>query len=256
MTLSEVTNYAKDYSSIAVAITGVVIGVLTYRRAKETILQPVRTEVIKKQTDLLIELLEFIGDESELLKKADYQGIAQLNILNSMILCGSVFKDHEKVQETIKNHSGGGILDEESARMFEVVPVFAEKNDSKRSQANDRKYYKLAKQGSFKIPMYQITRERIDFDNRLANFARNPFLPASIKKLVDELGEQLLVNTVKYLKPAIEDAINGAFENGSKEVPSSAGVFNDFNHSRISHHVTQRKLREEIRRYLKIDTMP
>lgn len=257
MTFNEITNYIKDYSDISVAIVGTILAILTYLRAKETILQPVRTEVIKKQTDLLIELLELLGNESALLDTVDYQGMIQLNILDSMILCGSVFKNQDKIKEMIKKESRGGIFTDESADMFESIPVF-NKNDDKNTKPQDtnKKFYEAAKKGKYKIPLLHITNKRFTFDEKLNGFTRNPFLPKKIRELLDELSMQIHKNTMNFLKKTVEDAINEFFRKGLKEVPNAVGIYNNFNHVRISHEDSISRINAEIRKYLKIDSMP
>lgn len=42
--------WIKDLVTSALAIAATIIAILTYRRARATILQPIRTEVIKKQS--------------------------------------------------------------------------------------------------------------------------------------------------------------------------------------------------------------
>lgn len=255
MSFNEFINYAKDVSGIIVAITGAVIAVLTYRRAKETILQPVRSEVIKKQSELLIELLEEVGDEADLLHKADYQGIVQLNILTSMLLCGAVFKDQKTVEATIEEHRGASIVSEEAAKLFELIPLFPDKNESQ-ERKHDKSHYNAAKQGNFKIIVFEITRERVKFDDKLCALERNPFMPSRIRILLNKLIDEIHINTTSHLKVAIEDGVNKAFESKELKMPSPEGVFNNFNHARLSHKQTQDQLREEIRKYLKIDSMP
>ncbi len=52
---------------IIFTLIATVIAVLTYKRARYTILQPLRSEVIKRQADLLIEIMEAFSDDDQLL---------------------------------------------------------------------------------------------------------------------------------------------------------------------------------------------
>ena len=45
-------SWIKDVFVVVLTSVATVIAILTYLRAKETILQPVRTEVIKRQTEI------------------------------------------------------------------------------------------------------------------------------------------------------------------------------------------------------------
>ena len=50
-------NWLKDLFTLIFAGTMTVVAILTYRRARATILQPIRTEVIKKQSEILSSLI-------------------------------------------------------------------------------------------------------------------------------------------------------------------------------------------------------
>jgi hypothetical protein len=49
--------WLKDFATILFTATGTIVAILTYRRARATVLQPIRNEVIKKQSEILVELL-------------------------------------------------------------------------------------------------------------------------------------------------------------------------------------------------------
>ena len=61
----------KDILWIIFTFIATFIAILTYRRAKYTILQPLRTEVIKKQTELFVEIIENFSDDIKFIKYID-----------------------------------------------------------------------------------------------------------------------------------------------------------------------------------------
>ena len=61
----------KDILWIIFTLIATVIAVLTYKRARYTILQPLRSEIIKRQTDLLIDIMEAFSDDNQLILDLD-----------------------------------------------------------------------------------------------------------------------------------------------------------------------------------------
>ena len=51
-------SWLKDLFTLIFAGTGTIVAILTYRRARATVLQPKRTEVTKVQTQILIDFLK------------------------------------------------------------------------------------------------------------------------------------------------------------------------------------------------------
>lgn len=256
-TLSIILSQFSDFSTIVFALTATVIAVLTYQRAKETFLQPVRSEVIKKQTDLLISLTTLLDKEYTLLEKIDYHGLVRLNIFSSLILSGNIFKEQDKIKHFVKENSKGGIFfkNEKGEVDAESISIF---NDTKKKQPKDinRKYYESAKLGKFRMPMLELTREHVEFMDKLSKIKEDPFLPKDIGLHLEQLNQDIHINITQHLRRQVEKAVNEFFERGEKDIPVDSGVFNAFNHERISHQDLLSKIREETRKYLKIDSMP
>ena len=58
--ISENIGWIKDGFTILFTLTGTVLAILTYRRARHTVLQPIINEVIKKQSGLLSDLRQIM----------------------------------------------------------------------------------------------------------------------------------------------------------------------------------------------------
>lgn len=79
--LSENITWIKDIFWVVFTSIATIVSIKTYIRAKSTILQPLRTEVIKRQTDLLVELLSFLLDrQKDFYFKIDYFGLVNTNV--------------------------------------------------------------------------------------------------------------------------------------------------------------------------------
>ena len=248
----------KDISSIGFSFIGSIVAILTYLAAKQTILQPVRTEVIKKQTDLLIEILNFIDSGDSLDDKIDYFEIIHVNVLNSMILCGCVFNEQEKVIELIKTKGSIQILFmDENGQVsdYELVTMFEE--EGKIKAVNDKKrFYDDAKKGIFKVNSLKITNVNNDFRQKLSSLKNNPFIPENVKVHLNDLEKEIINNLQTHLRTSVEESINEAFQLTKTTLPNISGVYNIFNHKKIDHRDLVEVIRLEVRKYLKIDSMP
>ena len=86
---------------IIFTLIATIIAVLTYKRAKSTVLQPIRNETIKKQAVLLEEILNFIKLD------VDYYELLELNVLQFLIDYGFVLKNQKEIKEMLKNRRCG-----------------------------------------------------------------------------------------------------------------------------------------------------
>lgn len=99
--------WIKELFSIVFSGAATVLAILTYLRAKETFLQPVRSEVIKKQARILTEMFTEIGDCKP--QDLDYLGIVVATVFISLDSYGFVFKGHKEILEKINKNIVGKI---------------------------------------------------------------------------------------------------------------------------------------------------
>ncbi len=101
--LKENISWLKDIFTLLFVGTATVVAILTYRRARATILQPIRTEVIKKQSELLSGLLQILkGHNHSFEVGLDYVNLVQLNVLMALKDYGFIFKEHEELSDKSK----------------------------------------------------------------------------------------------------------------------------------------------------------
>lgn len=95
--IKENISWIKDLFTLLFVGTGTVVAILTYRRAKATILQPIRTEVIKKQSELLSKLLQTLSDNDQSFEVGlDYVSLVQINVILTLRDFGFVFKEQKR----------------------------------------------------------------------------------------------------------------------------------------------------------------
>ncbi len=200
-------NWIKDIVTIIFAGTATTIGILTYRRARSTILQPIRSEVIKKQSELLSKLLKLMKDNNQSFENGiDYVNVVQINVLCTLRDYGFVFKEHSKILEKMSTEIVGWSPCGKSEQLndVEVIGTFnVPKTDDKSIDYNKEKYENL-KNGQIDIDKIYYTKTLIDFKKELSEFANDPFMPVSIQKSLNQLIHAIQINLVSHLKSVLE----------------------------------------------------
>ena len=118
--------FIKEFSGIVFTSIATVIAILTYRRARYTLLQPLRSEVIKRQTDLFVSLLDFIRDkEHRLIDKIGYRDIVFTNMYYFSKECDFYLEgrnDDERVdlEQKIQANISGYVVVKKSGQLKHV----------------------------------------------------------------------------------------------------------------------------------------
>jgi len=256
-------NWIKDIFTIVFVTAGTIIAILTYRRAKATILQPIRTEVIKKQSQLLSELLDCVTKNfKENVLGFDYNGIVKINAFSLLKRYGFKLKDQEEIEKKVMENSAGAIIinDGKNITDFEVIDTFSRKpkggNQKKRYEKGKKEFENL-KKGIVHIQLINYTENYHKFIIQLSDFADNPFLPTDIRKILKTLIEESHTNLTVHIKNALTTFIlkfsELYFKGEKKHKISPDGIYNEFNHNCISHKQIISELKKEIRSHLRID---
>lgn len=254
----------KDILWIVFTLAATIVAILTYRRARHTLLQPLRTEVIKRQTDLLIELLDFLYNGNlDLHFKIDYIGLITHNTLILMDDYGFVFKDTNR--EEIKNQFSGVLILKKSGSIssIELPSIFTKNNSSKNVEKEkideSKDKYFSAKHGNVDLEILRLTQSFVGFKSELKRFIDNPFMPTDIKKLLLKLNEDIEYNLKIVMKETLEDFIvqlctteHDFYNDNSLNIHLEA-IYNNFQRKSIHHQTVIDSIRETTREYLKID---
>ncbi len=247
--------WVKDAFTIVFSLVITTIAILTYRRAKEAFLQPVRSEVIKRQADILIKLLPTI---TELNRSIDYRGLIHLNALYWFLRYGFIFsKDDDK--KYVKEKSVGSIFIPDVDGRIDVVRIDAfggKVDDEAHSFDEGKKMYEEAKKGHVTINEIRLTKEFAKTEKEIRHFIDNPLIPGAIKDSLEELVEEMRINAKEHVATTIDWAIQEMIKRDNKGIISLDGFFNKFNSRRIHHESTLEKIRSKVRGYLKVDSVP
>lgn len=235
-----------------------IITILTYKRARYTILQPLRTEVIKRQTDLLIDVMTVFCDESKLLSELDLDRIVALNTYSIMEQYGYVLNESERLREECRKHFVGGVIVKNSNQleMFEKPDVFGKSEEGKNEKDFRETLYERLKEGIVDIEMIQLTKKYYDTMQKYESLANNAFLPKEIKGLLEQIIRNIHQDISIRLKKVLEDFILKVYAKNQSDGKFSvnfSGVYNEFNEVRCSNGDLILKIREKTREYLLID---
>lgn len=255
-------SWIKDIFTLVLVATATVISILAYKRARATVLQPIRNEVIKRQSQILAEILSFLPKET-LDKGLDYLGIASINAYLALKDYGFVFKDQKEILDKINQKTHGWLFcgEDKVIKDIEIVGMFAkdkEEEDSvKEAQKLGKERFENAKKGIISIDRVYLTQQHANYVKRLSEYAENPFLPRAIQEVLTKLVSDVHINLKVHLKNTltgfVKEFCQSYFSKGKYPNISPAGVYNDFNHNRIHHNAELVHLKNEIRNYLKIE---
>lgn len=258
--LKENINWIKDLFTLLFVGTGTIVTILTYRRARATVLQPIRTEVIKKQSEILSRLLQILKENNQSFEVGlDYVNLVQTNVLLSLRDYGFVFKEQKEIIEKLEENLACWTYCGKSRVLKDVQVIDTFSKSTEATTQNDyglQKYNNLKKQ-EIDIDKLYLTKRHKEFANLIFEFKNDPFMPTTIQQTLTELSNDINNNLSIILKSELEifmlDFSKGYFEEKKAPHFDPIGVYNSFNHSRIHHRETENKLRSEIRKYLRID---
>ena len=236
----------KDFLWIVFTFIATLVAILTYRRARHTLLQPLRTEVIKRQTDLLVNLLDYF-DESVLYSfKLDYCNIVSFNVIKLLERYGINFSDDTILKE-IEEERAGAIFDKN---------IFLQSSDSKAESENQYKVNKVNLNND-KVEEVFFTKQHFMCKRELVNYANNPFMPKKIKKLLNEIESDINDNLSMLMKLLNEfyTKINSEqiLDEGFLVNEVCSAVYNEFNTRSKKHDEKIKKIKELIGQYLMVD---
>ncbi|MEO2190319.1 hypothetical protein [[Clostridium] innocuum] len=241
----------KDLLWIIFTLIATVIAILTYRRARFSLLQPLRGEVVKRQIDEMIELLEFLSTD-DLDTKIDYMNILQGNFELKMSELGFKDKKSEERLEHYKSIFVGSYITKDTFddnRYYAAGPFF-NPNDIK--EVKEKSDYDLLEEGIVKLHGISITEQHTKCMNEFQKYINSPIIPTELKNKLVTITNDISDNITNKIPFVIKGVIL-VFHKEKKESIQPMSILSLFSEVRIKHNEQIKELREEIREYLKID---
>lgn len=243
----------KDYASILFTLTATILAVLTYRRAKATILQPKRNEVIKIQSQLFINFLESISKEGNNIDSSlDYLNVFRMNLIITFYEEDIIDKDFYLLHFEYLNETMAGWYDDsvENPAGFSVLKgnldsyskFYGERNKNQAESDEN-----LLKKRIF------ITKSYWEFINELRKVSNSPFLPDKFKIHFDNLFKEINNNLFELIPLLIYKEITFYNQIKGEFIIDFNSILKEFEENRTKHSKTLNELREDIKLHLNIN---
>lgn len=257
-------SWIKDTLWVIFTLIATIIAILTYRRARYTLLQPLRSEVVKRQTELMVELLEYIsGTKRNIYFGIDYMGIIACNAYKLLELCGYTLAD-ENVGKTVEKNIGGFMFlkSEGEIHTFCVPadPFGTDDENIAKKQAAYKLHIRERIQNGGSLTDLEglfLTKTHSETVSRLKEFRDNPFMPQSIQTMLDQLLDDINQNIrgplFKELEMFIVRANSMKSDQDNPLKITYQAMYNDFLRYSKSHTEIVKEISDSIRKYLLVD---
>lgn len=249
----------RDILWIILTALATIVAVLTYRRARFTLLQPYKVEVIKRQTDLFIKLLEMFKPSAYFHLYIDVSmETIDCNIFSIFADYGIEFEDNDN---EMKNVLGGFISQKEEAiEGFDEVYFDAdEKTLKEKSEKKTIERINRLMTGQLDFDCFYIPKSYIKVLNEIHDLINNPILPQEIQQKLIKIKDEFVFNITVVLRDVIFEnmriiLLDFAATSKLKNISQHA-IHNQFNHNdkKIDQEPTINDFVKGIREFLKID---
>lgn len=265
--LLENSGWIKDLSTVLFTATATIIAVLTYRRAKSTIFQPKRTEVIKIQSRTLIEFLNlFTAGGNSIDDSIDYTRIYRYNVDLALRDYGLIDDEKLKLEELEENVGGWFQFLENDIHDFVLIEGTIQEYDTilyMNEKERQKFYASKAKKGEVVINRIFYTKKYAIFHKKLRDLSNNPFIPKDIQDVANQIGKNMFVNLHLDLRVLLKKLVTEVYQAHNDKTTDQYEVLSEdfryatlwriFEKQRRNHDEDYRLLTKRIREYLMID---
>lgn len=201
---------AKDIAQIAFWLVAGGLAVLTYRQARRTVLQPIRTEVFKEQLKVMSEAMSLFVGKHELALRGDFDfdSLFDANVCYLLDNYATNFFDVQFDPETRKYNSRDCPMREGDAVVEASPPSFATSVNPLEDVADSR--VRAACWARYKTKVLYINRQYCEMEQRITRLLENPLLPAMLAELLTQYRAMAAQN---------RSALRGVLDGAAKELP-------------------------------------
>lgn len=217
--------------NIAFLITTAVIGFLTFRAAKKTVLQPIKTEIFKEQIKEFSRILEYFNgkSESELRDDIVLNKLFHANVIAMFDRFAMVFYDY-KINRDERPYNteecpSSIITKEGMEKHFTLVNEYKKSEEIKVEKSTPDPRVRAALWADYECFMIHIPREYSEKLRELTLIKSSPLLTKKCVELIEEYEKALSYN-LKQLRIILT--------NCAKELPTKYPTFDALSESSTS----------------------
>jgi len=188
-----------------------VLTLLTYRRARKTLLQPIKTEVFKEQVKEFAEVLKYFSGKGEVALREEL-GFKELFNANSFALLDSYAELFFDIEFDVEKRPYRNelcpvaIIHEEDLELADDYIIPEKDTNKSKPDPNTKASIWLSKK-SFPL---RIPRKMTESEEQIEKFIQSPLLPQKCIELIEEFHKQMHKN-IMLLKDVLIEC--------SKEMP-------------------------------------
>jgi len=249
--ITELFAFFRDIGNILFFVVAIILTILTYINARKTLLQPIKTEIIKRQLDIYIELNSFIDSHY------NYSG-GELALINIIFYFNILVPKIKKILNPTYNELLSTISGSLPIPNEDVIDSTIATMDGIRFSSFIQKHTN----GTIAIIMLQLDKEYYVISKLIEKYNKNPFLSTEIIENLYNLKSEIVNDLKKKMGPVIEEIIN----NNLSEVKNindintlntfiaalSVKAHNNFNKSRSNYQKHFNEIKSIIRNILKM----
>lgn len=234
--LKENSSWIRDIGTLILTGTATVLAILTYRRAKATVLQPKRTEVIKIQSQVLVDFLKSISDNGNSIDSSlDYMGVFNCNFFYTIWKTTPSSQQDPEIYEMMNKSIGGWYArnEEDPTNLMQI-----------KGDLDDLLFYM---EHNKVLSLVVLTSRAIEAINRIRALNVNPFIPDKINVVLDQIMKDMGENYFVVMPTLLTDEVIK-----QKDV-KVLDLMRAFEKKRKHHVEAVEKLKEKIREHLGVN---
>lgn len=260
-------SWIKDVFTIVLTITTTIVAYLAYKRARATVLQPIRNEVIKKQVEILTEVLSFLSSQNYSTKELfDYWGLVSLNIDVYLNDVGMKVLNLDKKTEVNEKIMGWILFydDSDKSNFVYIIGNLDDFQDTLEFVDNESRQKKLMNLIENKnlngLSVLYFTKHYFESYEKISKYSENPLLPKDIIKYLMQLKYDGKLNLLLNLEETVlthlreyNQLVNDNNINYDTVSSLNRKSHMNFEQQRFKHKDTILLLKSSIRKHLRID---
>ena len=241
-----------------------IVAIMTYISAKKTVLQPIKTEVFKKQVEAFSKIMELFNgkDEIELRKYFGIDKMIHANAIHLLDIYAELFFDiefdHEKRPYNRKDCPRSIFSEKFAEKYLDLAndPTIGDKNEKDVAEHMVDPKVKAAIWNTFEYGEISIPKEYTMALDRIESIMKSPFLTTKSIKYLKAIKDSVLDNTALIGKvlTRISKQLPEKYPNFSQmKTASIAWIENEYNSEFVSLSDYCDKLTDYLRDYFKSD---
>jgi len=223
--------HTKDVAQVIFWVTLGTISILTYRRAKKTILQPIRTEIFKVQLEEMRTILSMFVGKGEIELRHEF-GLDKLFRANTLLMydnyASTFFDIKVDREERLYSHDkcpSSLITEEGMTQYFKLADSYSREDKSASEEKESDPRVRAALWAGYTHYALCIPREFTEQEKEIQNLLENPLLPSECVTLLNqytetihkniELTRKILTEGAKEMPdkyPSLEELKNSSFD--------------------------------------------